>query len=227
MLASPVFILLSISAVGSIIGFSLVYGGKDAVLWYTDAPSSFPPYGGLVPIVVSWFFSPIFCCIAAATCFTVLKYGLLRQPWGYKGSFFLLPVLIFVTFWLCLYFVFTKGAKKTFVGDDSSWTDNKSLWIAAASAAGVAFLSLLCLPLILRAANKKFAMDDEETPVSIKVQPAKSAWEEGGEEGKAEAPAEKHFKEMTYKEKAMFVWVWCTHGLRVNIHDVSSLNFSL
>ena len=80
--------------------------------------------------------------------------------------------------------------------------------------------------MILRAANKKFAMDDEETPVDSKVQADKQVnlTEEGGQ---AEAPAEKHFKEMTFKEKAMFVWVLCTHGLRVNVHDVSSLNFSL
>ncbi len=32
------------SLIGSIMGFSLVYGGTDAVLWMVDDPKSFPPF---------------------------------------------------------------------------------------------------------------------------------------------------------------------------------------
>ena len=102
----PALLMLT---VGSIIGFSLVYAGSSGVLWYVPDPTSFPPYKGLVPIVVSWFFSPIFCAIAAASIFLSLKYTILRRhEWGYKASIFLLPLLVFVVFLCCIYFVFTK-----------------------------------------------------------------------------------------------------------------------
>ena len=42
------------SIIGSIIGFSFVYGGAEAVKWKVPDPKAFPPYRGVVPIVVSW-----------------------------------------------------------------------------------------------------------------------------------------------------------------------------
>ena len=94
--------------VGSIIGFSLVYAGSAGVLWYVPDPASFPPYKGFVPIVVSWFFSPIFCAIASSSIFLSLKFTILRRQWGYKASIWLLPLFVFVVFLCCIYFVFTK-----------------------------------------------------------------------------------------------------------------------
>ncbi len=32
------------SLIGSIIGFSLVYAGKDSVLWLVDDPKAIPPF---------------------------------------------------------------------------------------------------------------------------------------------------------------------------------------
>ena len=88
------------SIIGCIIGFALIYGGPSAVLWYQPDPNSFPPVKGVTPIVVSWFFSPIFCAIASAFFFTVLKYSILRRPWGFHASFYIFPLLVLVTFFL-------------------------------------------------------------------------------------------------------------------------------
>ncbi len=38
------------SIIGAIMGFSLVYGGGDAVLWAVPDKASFPPYKGVVPV---------------------------------------------------------------------------------------------------------------------------------------------------------------------------------
>jgi hypothetical protein len=39
--------------------FAVVFGGGKAVQWATPDPSSFPPYKGVVPIILSWFFSRV------------------------------------------------------------------------------------------------------------------------------------------------------------------------
>lgn len=38
------------SIIGAIMGFSLVYGGSDAVLWAVPDKAAFPPYKGVVPV---------------------------------------------------------------------------------------------------------------------------------------------------------------------------------
>ena len=95
-------------AVGCILGFAFVYAGSGGVLWYVPDPTSFPPYKGLVPIVVAWFFSPIFTAIASAIIFSFLKFTFLRRTWGWKASIWSLPVFVFGVFLCCIYFVFTK-----------------------------------------------------------------------------------------------------------------------
>ena len=95
-------------AVGCILGFSIVYAGSGGVLWYVPDPASFPPYKGFVPIVVAWFFSPIFCATSSAIIFSSLKFTILRKEWGYKASVWLLPFFVYVVFLCCIYFVFTK-----------------------------------------------------------------------------------------------------------------------
>ena len=101
-------LVISPFAVGCILGFSLVYAGSGGVLWYVPDPASFPPYKGLVPIVVAWFFSPIFCATSSAVIFSALKFSILRKEWGWKASIWLLPVFVFGVFLCCIYFVFTK-----------------------------------------------------------------------------------------------------------------------
>lgn len=114
------------SIIGCIIGFALIYGGPGAVLWYQPDPSSFPPVKGITPIVISWFFSPIFCAISSAVIFSILRFTILRRSWGFRASFYIFPLLVLITFFLCLYFVFTKGAKKTFQSEKDDWTDEKA-----------------------------------------------------------------------------------------------------
>ena len=50
-------------AVGAVLGFALVFGGQGAVVWndknIVNGVNAFPYSKGLVPVVCSWFVSPI------------------------------------------------------------------------------------------------------------------------------------------------------------------------
>ncbi len=100
--------LLPAAAVGAIIGFSLVYGGKDAVNWATPAPNLFPPYSGVVPIVCAWFFAPLATAAASALIMSLIRSFVLRQQSPAKKALIVLPLAVFVTLWVNIYFVFTK-----------------------------------------------------------------------------------------------------------------------
>jgi sodium-dependent phosphate transporter len=104
------------NAVGAILGFSLVYGGKDAVNWATPDPKKFPPYNGAVPIFCAWVFAPIATAIAAALTLWLLRTFVLRRPNPAKLSMFVLPLSVFLTTWICIYFVFTKVCRARFCG---------------------------------------------------------------------------------------------------------------
>lgn len=221
------------SIIGSIVGFSLVYAGSTGVLWYVPDTGSFPPYKGLVTIVIAWFFSPIFCAISSAFLFLGIRTAVLRRSYAYKGSFYVLPPFVFLVFFLCLYFVFTKGAKKSFQADDSSWTDNKALWIAACCGAGMALLSLLLLPFIMYKANKKFHVgtDTMITSEDEDAAGAKQAWNAADEENNGSAPAAVRVDPLakpegkeTFKARCWrycrICWAALNHGVDVDIFQV-------
>lgn len=156
--------LTHLQIVGSIIGFSLVYGGRDAVNWATPDKASFPPYRvrtptclhgncitlrssanhghvactggttavasfrnlpilctfpllatcrqGVVPIFVSWVTSPVLTAAASALIFFITRFLVLRRKNSYQLSFWVLPPMVMATTWICVYFTFTRGAKR-------------------------------------------------------------------------------------------------------------------
>lgn len=85
------------SIIGSIMGFSIVYGGADAVLWADRKPGSFPPYGGIVPIVVCWFFAPVATGAISCLFFFLIRFFILRREKGVMLTCILLPLLVFFT----------------------------------------------------------------------------------------------------------------------------------
>ncbi len=95
-------------AVGAIIGFSLVYGGKDAVNWATPEPKLFPPYSGVVPIVSAWIFAPLATASAAALIMFLCRTFVLRRNNPARLAMYVLPLAVFLTTWINIYFVFTK-----------------------------------------------------------------------------------------------------------------------
>lgn len=73
-------------AVGGVVGFSLVYGGKDAVIWWQQRPD-FPYIGGMVPIFVSWILSPTVAALFSYILFVVTRTLVLRRPNSTKVAY--------------------------------------------------------------------------------------------------------------------------------------------
>lgn len=55
---------------------------------------------GVVPIIMSWFFSPILTGVAAATIFLIVRTLVMRRPNARKLVFWVLPPAVFITFFI-------------------------------------------------------------------------------------------------------------------------------
>lgn len=97
-----------VAAVGGILGFALVYEGANGVTWAVRDPGAFPPYKGVIAIVLTWFIAPILTGLVSAVIFLLVRTLILRRSFAYNASFWLLPVLVLITVFINIFFVFTK-----------------------------------------------------------------------------------------------------------------------
>eukprot|EP00798_Chlamydomonas_sp_ICE-L_P004400 gene4400-14525_t len=164
------------SIIGSIMGFSLVYGSWDGVLWNVEK-GNFPYSKGFLPVVLSWFFSPLIGGILSAIFFSASKYIILRRENSSKWAIWSLPFLLFLTFFINLMFVLAKGAssrmkaswpcskKEGMFGlmyDDCSEMYSAAAWIAAAAATGVAvFGGAIGIPMLFKKLASSIADEKE------------------------------------------------------------------
>jgi sodium-dependent phosphate transporter len=128
------------SIIASILGFSFVWGGANAVNWYTWNPSLIPPFGGVVPIILSWFISPILTGIASAFIMFLIRHLILRRKNSVVLAIVSLPVIVFITAWINVFFILTKGAAKI-LESTGSWSISKSVWVSAAASGGLSILT--------------------------------------------------------------------------------------
>ncbi|KAJ9532650.1 hypothetical protein QJQ45_010711 [Haematococcus lacustris] len=208
------------SIIGAIIGFGLIYDGNNAVLWKVDDPSSFPPYKGVVPIIVSWFFSPVFTALVSGFFFLCIRTLVLRRTNAYQLSFWVLPPAVTLTVFICIYFVFTKGAKKTIAGEDSDWTDGKAAWIAACVSAGVCLLVVtVMLPIMRYRANAKFSEEGKAVEAAADAEKGAEKAAKQAEVAMVVDPNEPKWKTSlrnTYRKAVEAA----THGTSVDIHEI-------
>ena len=85
-----------------------MYDGSNGIKWAERDPKSFPPYKGVLPIVLGWFIAPVLSALASALFFYLLRTFVLRRKNAFRLSFWVLPPLVFVVTWINMYFVFTK-----------------------------------------------------------------------------------------------------------------------
>jgi sodium-dependent phosphate transporter len=129
----------------------------------SNANLPFPPYKGVLIIVLSWFFSPVLTGVASSIIFLLSRTFVLRNVNAYKRSFLVLPPMAFLTFWVNIYFVFTKGAAKVLSRDASGWTAVRAAWIAAACAGSISFFSIIVvIPLLYRRINTVYQKREED-----------------------------------------------------------------
>ncbi|WIA18457.1 hypothetical protein OEZ85_009915 [Tetradesmus obliquus] len=127
------------SIIGGVIGFALVFGGGNAVVWY-EPKADFPYVGGIVPVVISWFLSPLMAALITLVLFLLVRTLVLRRAASTKIAFWVLPVLMLLTFFINLFFILTKGVKSivTIAPSDAAW-------YAAVGAVGAAIIGTACI----------------------------------------------------------------------------------
>ena len=86
------------STVGSIVGFSLVYSGFNAIVWEK-----------IVLIVLSWFISPLLSGILTNLFFSIIKYYSLQDSQAIKKALQILPFMVFLTISINCFFIIYKG----------------------------------------------------------------------------------------------------------------------
>ncbi|GIL86085.1 hypothetical protein Vretimale_13891 [Volvox reticuliferus] len=131
------------SIAGAVLGFAFVYGGPKAVVWL-EPQDDFPYMRGMVPIVVSWFISPLMSGLATAMLFFIVRTAILRRERSLELAFWALPVLVLLTVFINVYFVLFKGADMRI-----KWSSNKCAWVSACAAAGCTVLTIIFgMPLV-------------------------------------------------------------------------------
>ena len=80
-------------AVGAVMGFALVYGSWDGVLWHQET-GAFPYTKGFLPVVLSWFFSPIIGAVLAAIIFFLSRLCILRRENSAQKAIWYVKVLL-------------------------------------------------------------------------------------------------------------------------------------
>ena len=154
------------SCVGGMVGMAIALGGSNCVIWYKPL-DTFPFVGGVGGIVLSWFLSPMFSAIIAATVFQSLRTFVLRHDFKSERINYTYPILIGTTMTINAFFIIYKGAKglglhKTPVG------------IAIGAAFGIGLVSGLAsipfVPKIKRLIENKFDKGELElTDISVEM----------------------------------------------------------
>ncbi|KAG2495911.1 hypothetical protein HYH03_006148 [Edaphochlamys debaryana] len=126
------------AVIGAVIGFALVWGGSGAVVW-NDKIDEFPYSKGLVPVICSWFVSPLMSGIAASVIFWLNRFFVLRRENSTNLAIYCYPLLVAVTVFINVFFVIYKGAKSV-----AGWSSDKCAWVAGAVAGGCFLVA--CFP---------------------------------------------------------------------------------
>ncbi|PSC76970.1 sodium phosphate symporter [Micractinium conductrix] len=209
------------SIVGAIIGMTMVSAGPDAVIW-SKKTDTFPFIGGVASLCLSWVFSPLLGGLLAAFLFFFLRLLVLRSPNSYKRAFYVLPIFVFLTFFMITIFTIKEG------GSRFGWEntpDGKALWIAAIVGAGTAILSVGWQIWVVR---RRVAMDLEEKTVAEAADVAgaveaagSDATKEDGDSAseQAAASAQQHTPSALKDFRKSKVWGALTHSTNVDIHQ--------
>ena len=99
------------SIVGSIIGFSLVFKGYDAVNW------GWFEFKGFSKIIISWFISPIIAGAFAYLLYNILNLTVIKSSDPYKNVLRIFPILTSFTVLLGMMFIIYKGSPQLELDD--------------------------------------------------------------------------------------------------------------
>lgn len=120
------------SIVGAVCGMGIAAFGGNAIDW---------SWNGIIQIVVSWFLSPALAGVIASIIYLITKYAVLRQVDSVKWGIRLVPVYVFVTVTIAVFYICFKapGAKA------ASLSLGEILGIAFGCGGGIGVLSWIFL----------------------------------------------------------------------------------
>jgi sodium-dependent phosphate transporter len=98
------------SAVGGIVGFTLVAVGSDCVVW-AGRQDGFPFVRGVSAIVMSWVFSPVLSGALGALIYFITRRFVLRVPNSTERALLTYPILVAFCVCICVFYITTKGAR--------------------------------------------------------------------------------------------------------------------
>jgi len=98
------------SIIGAIVGFSLAYGGRDAVDWKK-----------IGFIVLSWIASPLLAGIFAFGIFYIIQRFIFGSKKPFEYTMVLFPILTFFTFFINVLFIIYKGSPKLDLDEMAFW----------------------------------------------------------------------------------------------------------
>jgi solute carrier family 20 (sodium-dependent phosphate transporter) len=171
------------SAVGGMIGMTMVIGGADCVNWY-EPSDSFPFVGGVSGIILSWVISPVFSGLFAMMFFAITRAAVLRHPNSFARGIGSFPIFVGITVTLNVFLIIYKGAKG--IG-----LHNTELWVALVSAfsAGLVIGLIMwpLLPFIKKGVLKRI---EKEEARKVTVEIELKNMENNNEESKDDAELE-------------------------------------
>lgn len=132
------------SIVGGILGFSFVFKGDKGVNWYSSV-DEFPYINGVVPIVISWFTSPILTGLCSVLLYGFMRRFIFRSIHGVNRSIYTMPFVVLCTFFIEAFFIITKAAKSRL-----SWSVEQSVWVSVCIGVGASIISLGLIPFLKR-----------------------------------------------------------------------------
>eukprot|EP00873_Tetraselmis_striata_P001189 jgi/Tetstr1/421453/TSEL_012402.t1 len=203
------------STVGGVIGMAFCARGPSAVVWYAPS-SSFPFISGVAAIVLSWVISPVLSGLFSAILFGVVRATVLRSQNSYTRSWWVFPILVFITVYVNAYFVIYKGA--------GSKTENLSigtaLWISAI-AAGVSavIVAVVVIPFLrkrIAAAEEAETNGDAAKTVEQDPESASPDAEKPSDEPEKVLRAPLHTRWESMKQIGMSI----SRGMNHDVHQV-------
>ena len=145
------------SAVGGMIGMTMVAKGAGCVVWSEDS-DSFPFVKGVAAIAISWVLSPVLSGVFAAAIFWLTRTFVLRAENSYQRAFKVYFIFIAAAIIINSFFIIYKGAK----GLD---LDNTSLETALGVSFGLGFgIAIIAQFLVVPKLRKSI---DEGREISI------------------------------------------------------------
>ncbi|KAH3675938.1 hypothetical protein WICMUC_002234 [Wickerhamomyces mucosus] len=121
------------SIVGGVIGAGVAAVGAENIVW---------GWKGFSQIVASWFIAPCIAGAFASIVFLISKYGVLERKNSIRNAFFLIPILVYLTFSVLTMLIVWKGAPNLKLNKLSTNTIIGSIFGVGAVATAIYFIFL-------------------------------------------------------------------------------------